>query len=198
MSISKTVYNESLINNIRLNKESRDKVVYDLYYDEKLRAHFKKMMNSVHYDPSEFDPIFNQALMQFVSTVVKRKDFVLTREYVSYITVIGRNAYLKFLKQKNIQVESEKYENVWATNEEPENLLINLEKKDLIYDLLGKIGEKCREVLLLWGNGYSMAEIADRLQYKSDGMARKKKYKCFKSLQQFIKENPNYKNILIG
>lgn len=190
-------FNQEMLNQIRLNKTSRDEAIYNLYYDERLRANFKKMMSSIHFDTSSFESVFNHALMQFVSTVVKRKDFQLNSEYVSYITVIGRNEYIKVLKVQNKSVSTENYEHSWKDNDEPEKLLINTEKKEVIFDLLGKLGKNCREVLLLWANGYSMVEIANQMNYQSDGMARKKKYKCFKELNNMLIENPHYKSILL-
>lgn len=197
MSISASTYNKELLENIRHSKSSRDRAIHQLYYDETLRAHFKKMMGSIHYDVNEFEPIYNHALMQFVNTVLKRKDFTLEQAYYSYITVIGRNAYVRKLKRRNVLVEPDQYVNVWTTEEEPEKLLIDLEQKSILQDLLGKLGEKCREVLLLWGNGFSMKEIAERLDYKSDGMARKKKYKCLRAFNVMIQDNPSYKKLLL-
>ena len=47
-----------------------------------------------------------------------------------------------------------------------------------------------------WANGYSMKEIAVLMDYKSDMMAKKKKYKCFKELLNYIEKHPEIKNVL--
>jgi len=78
----------------------------------------------------------------------------------------------------------------------PETLLIDHSKKEIITTLLERLGRNCKEVLLHWANGYKMAEIADIMKYKSEGMVRKKKYQCFKELLSIIETNPQIKTIL--
>ena len=57
-------------------------------------------------------------------------------------------------------------------------------------------GKNCKEVLMLWAYGYKMKEIANIMNYKSDNMAKKKKYKCFKELLEFLEQNPEAKSAL--
>ena len=72
--------------------------------------------------------------------------------------------------------------------ESPEKLLMNEEQKDALHELLGRLGERCKRVLLLWAGGYSMEEIAERLELSSEAMARKTKYKCKNQLMEMIDE----------
>lgn len=67
-----------------------------------------------------------------------------------------------------------------------DDLLISEENKQLLDQILGKLGERCRKVLLMWAGGYSMDEIADALQLSSEAMARKIKYKCKNQLMDMM------------
>ena len=66
----------------------------------------------------------------------------------------------------------------------------------LLHSLLETLGKNCKEVLLLWGNGYKMRDIADIIGYKSEEMAKKKKYQCFKTLLIYLEQNPEIKKSL--
>ena len=53
--------------------------------------------------------------------------------------------------------------------------------------LFSRLGSRCREILMLWINQYSMAEIAGRMNLSNACMARKIKYECFKKLKELVK-----------
>lgn len=52
--------------------------------------------------------------------------------------------------------------------------ILSEEKRTLLLNVLSHIGKNCKEVLMYWANGYAMDEIAQKLNYKSEGMVRKK------------------------
>lgn len=68
----------------------------------------------------------------------------------------------------------------------PEEVLLTGEKRQTVDALLSRLGEKCKRVLLLWAGGYSMQEIADKLELSSEAMARKTKYKCKNQLMEML------------
>lgn len=69
---------------------------------------------------------------------------------------------------------------------DPEYLLIDDEKKAILNEILGKLGGKCKEVLIMWAGGYSMEEIATAVGLSSEAMARKTKYKCKNQLMELL------------
>ena len=78
----------------------------------------------------------------------------------------------------------------------PEVQLFEEEQKNLLRNLIGNLGDRCRKILELWKLSYSMEEIANELGFSSAAMARKNKYRCHKSLLEIIKENPQLVNSL--
>ena len=65
------------------------------------------------------------------------------------------------------------------------------EKKNLLAKVLDQLGERCKKILELWKLSYSMQEIADKMGFSSAAMATKNKYKCHKSLMNYLKEHPH-------
>ena len=67
---------------------------------------------------------------------------------------------------------------------------LKFEKRNLISELLEKLGQNCKEVLMFWSQSYSMVEIAEKMEYKSPGMAKKKKQICMKELYVYLENHP--------
>ncbi len=68
--------------------------------------------------------------------------------------------------------------------------IIKEEEKKVLYDALGLLGEKCKDLLLLTGITTSNEEIAQLRGYSSHEMAKKEVYRCREKFRNFIKEHP--------
>lgn len=68
----------------------------------------------------------------------------------------------------------------------PETRIFDQEEHAAFEHSFDCLGERCKEVLLLWINRYSMHEIAERMGLSSDAMARKIKHDCFKKLKNLV------------
>ena len=185
------------LSEIRSGKTSRDKVIKHLYHDQALRGSIQSMLSKKGGKREDFDMVFNTALMQFIKTVVKNAEMNISSTLNSYITGIAKYVwYAELSKRKKHQVEPiENYFDI-AGDTTPESLVINFSQKELVHELLQNLGKNCKEVLLYWANGYKMQEIAKLLNYKSEGMAKKKKHICFKELLTYLGNNPHIKKIL--
>lgn len=78
----------------------------------------------------------------------------------------------------------------------PEITLIAQERKYLLNNLLGQLGERCQRIMELWKLSYSMEEIADSLGFTSADMARKAKYRCHLNLMELVQQNPEMQKAL--
>ena len=188
---------DTLLELIKSGKPGRDKALYRLYKDDILRGKVKATVTKYGARKDDHDMLFNTALMQFVKTVIKNKSLEIKGTIHSYICGIAKYCWLNEVK-KNHNRETADIDDQYdlATDHTPESLLIDSSKKEHINLILEKLGKNCKEVLLYWANGYSMKEIADMMDYKSDMMAKKKKYKCFKELLDFLEARPDLKNVL--
>lgn len=187
----------ALLDQIRSGKEGRDAVISQLYYDQSLIKRVHAVIYKYGGNKEDFDEVFNQSLMQFVKSVVRNREMVISTDVHSYISGISKFVWLGELKKRGKHTTAnidDQYD--LADDYTPETLLIDHSKKEIITTLLERLGRNCKEVLLHWANGYKMAEIADIMKYKSEGMVRKKKYQCFKELLSIIETNPQIKTIL--
>lgn len=189
--------NQQLIVLARSGKQGRDAVLKRLYLDAALRQSITSIVAKFGGNADDAEMIFTTTLMQFVKTVIKRPDFEPTSNLKAYLCGIAKFTWFKEsrLKQKH---QSDSIEDAvdLADVETPEKLLLHRHRVDLLHDLMAKLGKNCKEVLLHWANGYTMKEIAEQMQYKSDMMARKKKYKCFKELMAYVQQHPTIKDAL--
>ena len=188
---------ETLISKIRSGKAGRDEVIGLLYYDEVLRQKIKMVIHRYGGQSNDFDEVFNTTLMQFVKTLMQNKEMVITSNLHSYMCGIAKYVWMNKSKKENKKrVENIDDQYDIKSDTTPVSLLLDQSKVEQLNGLLQKLGRNCKEVLMYWANGYSMKEIATMMNYKSDNMAKKKKYKCFKELLNYLEENPDIKNAL--
>jgi DNA-directed RNA polymerase specialized sigma24 family protein len=65
------------------------------------------------------------------------------------------------------------------------------EVKRELREMLGKLGEPCRKILMLfYYENLPMKEIVQHLHYDNEQVVRNKKYKCLKELTELVKANP--------
>lgn len=65
--------------------------------------------------------------------------------------------------------------------------LIDRQKVLAIRQYLGVIGEKCREVLLLFEDGYTDNEIAEKLSYNTAAVAKTTRLRCLDKIKEKMK-----------
>ena len=96
--------------------------------------------------------------------------------------------FQKFVRERNYQNSLTVVEEDYNT---PEVGLLDQEQQGLLHGLFDRLREKCKEVLLMWSNGFNMEEIAEKQGYSSAQAAMNKKSKCLKQLHQLLSENPS-------
>lgn len=115
----------------------------------------------------------------------------------AYVFSICKNLwYKRFQKIKRESDLDQSQEPETRTMESPEALMVKQEEIQLIGKVLGRLGDRCRAVLELWRMGFSMQEIAVRVGYKGEHVARKKKSQCFRRLLDLLEAEPELLQIL--
>ncbi len=185
-----------IFDQIRSSTIDRNKVLRQLYFDQEIKSKTKSTMNYLGIPNDEQQSYFNDAIIKFCKTVIKNTDFELQNSLANYISgIIKLSFYSELRKQKKDKAVPQEHvkESLDVT---PEDLVIKAERVDIIQSILKDLGKNCKEVLMYWANGYKMKKIAEFLNYKSEGMAKKKKHQCFKFLMQKIETNPELKKVL--
>lgn len=100
----------------------------------------------------------------------------------------GKNLFLNQLKKDQKIFLVRDSEAIYGLNElSPEIEFLNREEEEQMLSTFSELGTRCREILLLWINQYSMKEIAERMNLSNDSMARKIKFECFKKLKDLVR-----------
>lgn len=143
--------------------------------------------------------IFHDTVVAFVKYVFQNRNFRLTDSLVGYMRTIGKYQWINQLRKinKSVPVSSVDTETLSIPDSfQSDHFILNKEKLQSLTRVLDKLASRCKEVLMYWSSGYSMKEVAKMVDYQSEGMARKKKSQCMKSLYEIISENPNIKEQL--
>lgn len=77
-----------------------------------------------------------------------------------------------------------------------EDLLFHTEQKEVLEELLEKLGERCKKTLTLYKLGYSMREIAAQIPFSSEAMAIKEAFNCRKKLKTLIESHRDWADLL--
>lgn len=105
---------------------------------------------------------------------------------------ISKMLFLNQLKKdKRIVYVNEAEEYYGYEDLTPESILFEKEKQYNLENAFAQLGPRCKEVLMLWLNQYSMIEISQKMNLSSDAMARKIKFECFKKLKALVKSKQN-------
>ena len=61
---------------------------------------------------------------------------------------------------------------------------------DVLHRHLNELGDKCRSMILLWGEGYSDDEIAATMTYNSAAVAKTSRLRCLDKLRERYRHTP--------
>jgi len=178
---------------IRESVESRNEVIRELHHDQGLRKLVIGTLIKKGCAEGKAKDLYTDAIINFTKACTK-PDFAVTN-FPSYMTGIARNLFFRWVTNKKSDAPLEENTSLEA-EDSPEIVLIRQERKDALRQLLSKLDDICLKVLTLWSQKTKMTAIAQQMNYKSEGMARKKKHQCLQRLYKIVDENPGLKDDL--
>jgi len=170
--------------------------------DEGLRILYTLFFPSISYfiqensgKPEDAEDIFQEAILVLFNQI-KKGELVLTCQLKTYFYSICRNLWLKAIKKRRIKTveiqDKEAFVNIEAST--IETIEINEEKQAML-ELLKQLGEDCQSVLTyFYYERLQMKEIAIRMKFASDQVARNKKVKCLKQLTKIMDSSPFFRS----
>ncbi len=175
---------------LRQSASYREEVCKSIYQDESLLSNVQKYVLTHGGSTTDAEEIFQESVVRFFKKIMKEEDFKIEKTINSYIFGICKLTFLSTFKKagKPISIDDPELilENT-ADLEEPLNFFNN----ETLYALvLEKSSDTCKKVLTYWAYNFKMTKIAELMNYKSEMMARKKKYECIQKMVDFIKSNP--------
>lgn len=160
---------------------SQEKELLSLYKKWPL---VKKSLKKYGCSSAQAEDIFQEALLVYVR---KKEDtsFVLTTEPIYYLLNVCKYMWYNQSRKegKNNAVPLEEIQDLEQEDyTQKEMKFIRVEKA------IEQIGAKCRELLqLFYGVGMNMADIAGKLGFRNDKVAKAQKYRCLNDLKDAVR-----------
>ena len=137
--------------------------------------------------------VFQEALI-FVYLKSKESDFELRHSFLTYLYVVCKNIWSNRMRKNSRTAIS-------LTDDLSAEWIDELEWNEqyrLYRKQFRRLGEGCQRVLELYFDRVSMAEIARRMGFASEGYAKKRKFVCKKKLMRWIQKDPEFKELKQG
>jgi RNA polymerase sigma factor (sigma-70 family) len=138
--------------------------------------------------------IFQEGIL-VIYKKVKKEELVLTTTFHNYLFSVCKRIWLKKLSKKS--KKEVPFEGLQAYSEEDDlaDDLLKSRKWALFNTMFSQLSEECQQALKMLFNGYSSKEIGEKMGYTED-YAKRKKYKCKRTLASLIQETPEYQYII--
>ena len=169
-----------------IRSNSEDKALTALYrHFPMIRKHI--VVNGGNAQDAE--DIFQEALI-ILCRKVKEPGFKLTSQLSTYLFGIGRFLWKDELRKRkpltNLDVET----GLDPVEEKDLETLVEQENEaKLAESILLEMGDRCRELLLLFYNaGLSLKDIATKMGYSSENVAKNQKYKCLEGARNKLRD----------
>ena len=189
---------QELISHILAGPQQREKAVLSLARDKKLKSDVSSYVERNSGSEHDAKTVLHDAIIVFVKKIYQNNGLELEKPIQAYLFGIVKNLWSNTLRSRS-KYKTTELKDTQSSIASDENTLTELmseEKRQLLNEVLSSIGEKCRQVLMLWAYGNSMKLIANNLSYASEGMARKKKHQCLQKLKTTIGNNQSLINQL--
>jgi RNA polymerase sigma factor (sigma-70 family) len=199
MEIRKTLTDNNLIEALR-SDANPDEAIRHLY-----RSHYNMTAAYIRQNSGsneDAEDIFQEVILVFIE-VLKRDKFRGESSISSFLYALTRNIWLNELKKRGkSKLRDEIFEKGKdRTDTDVSHLMVNRELKSQLMQLVDKLGETCKKILLaFYFENKTMFEILQQLDYENEQVVRNKKYKCLKQLEQMMTAQPalakNLKSVL--
>ena len=135
--------------------------------------------------------IFQDTVLIFYNQV-KLNKFDESKEIGGFMYSVARNLWINKVKKDNKLVKIADTENLEIFEDDFLSDMITKEKAFAIEGLMNKIGEECKKLLMYSVyEKLSMKEIAEKMGYKNEGIAKTYNYRCKQKLVNMVKDNQN-------
>jgi RNA polymerase sigma factor (sigma-70 family) len=135
------------------------------------------------------EDIFQEALI-ILCTQVREKNFRLTAKLSTYLFSICRYLWKDASKKRKLDILPDFDTGLTRAEEEALDVWREADQQvSLAEKVLLELGDRCRELLLLFYNGgLKLKDIAARMGYSSENTAKNQKYKCLEAARNRLKE----------
>lgn len=179
--------NTSLVEDIKSGGMKRQQAIATIYQDSQLKNQVVGFVKNNSGSADEGIDIFHEGIIALDANIRQDK-YRGEGNLNGYLFSTCRFLWLNKLKRNKKMIYTDESTTLdQVTEDTPETLSLAEEQKDIINQLLSKLGEKCQQILELWKLSYSMEEIAEKVGLDNAGIARRQRYNCYQKLLAIVR-----------
>lgn len=171
--------------------------------DEAMSFLYKVMYRKVAYfiqknkgTEQDADDIFQDALIALYK-LSKADRLQSVNNVQAYFFSICKNLWYKTLKKNQKITGLTEEHHLLPEVEVPMQVILSKEKNQLLNQLLGNLGEQCKQILIhYYYERLKMKEIKKLMNFSSEQVTKNKKFACMKKLKEIINANPGLEALL--
>lgn len=172
----------------------RDLALKDLYI--KLFPIIKSYIQKNNGSEEDAADIFQDAIVVFYEKV-RLNQFKLSSSIRTYIYSVCKHLWLNKLRaQKKVISLNDESKNI-TVDPLSFSILGSNERNDYLMKLMESLGKDCKRILVsYYYDRLKMKEIAEKMNFANDQVAKNKKSSCLKKLKSIVSGSPRLKDIL--
>ena len=183
-----------LISSIKAGGSACDQAIAWIY-----RKHLDAVLSFImarNGSREEAKDIFQDAVLSLLMSIQEGK-FEGKSSLSTYLHAISKNLWYRRFRRS---ITADEYKASLNKDEielgDPEYLMVDQDTEAQLQGLMDSLKDKCKEVLTMWAQKYSMKEIAAALGYSNEQVVRNKKNHCLKELKELVRKNPEVRNLI--
>lgn len=187
--------NEQIIDGIVSNNTS----IMDFIYQEYFPVVENIIRNKFYGSKEDAKDIFQDALIVLYRGACSSPPLKIKYSFFTFFATICKRKMIDQIRKNEKFVHYENEDDL-PTESEKEilELIHKAEKIKLYKKYFFELGEKCQELIRLFLEDYSIAEITNMLKMSSENFTKKRRTQCKDSLFIKIYEDPQFKELING
>lgn len=176
----------AIIDGVRLQDDKVLNWLYDTYFQQ-VKKHVLSNSGSIE----DVSDVFQDSIIVLYKQITEGR-FNLTTDLKGYFFSIARNVWSAQLrkKQKTSELEFD------IAEEEEVDLIHDPTLERVVSRAFSKLKPDQQMVLKLFSEGSSYEAIAEKMGFKNEEYARRKKYLCKEAVLELMSEDPEYQEYL--
>ena len=173
---------ERILSALKDRDESTINYIYQTYWPMVLQ-----MVKTNNGSAAEAKDLYQEGMLDFLEKVWQ-ENFVLTCKIRTFLYSVCRNKWLYQLRGKKKFVDLEAYVELEQPEEEAPEENGTLPDDIQIIGAINQLGEPCRSLLVgYYYEQLSMEQLAQKLHYKSENVAKQQKFRCKDRLKNALR-----------
>lgn len=181
---------QELIEAIRSGGESRIHALREIYNRRAARQRMIGYLINKGCDLEDAEDLFQDAFVIFDQNIRSNK-FLGQSSIYNYLFGIIKRRWLNKYRSVQRHKSADLGQSAEADIDDSLNRYYELQgRKAVLEEVMSLLGERCRAILHLFSENYSMEEISKKIGINDGERVRKEKYRCLMRLRQKIQAQP--------